>query len=165
VRPVFSQRITPFTIPSAAEEGVASCAAQYALAWKPCHRGLNTSIKRRPLRNACAKGAPMEHSSTVVVTLVLLPFTRRRTERVLIRNCSVAKTPVYPQVPAHAPIWLNLCMPLLGLPAGCGTPLRNRAIRNCKAWFLKFYSSQKPRCKSTSNKSASSTTRSALTSS
>jgi hypothetical protein len=41
--------------------------------------------------------------------------------------CFVAKTPVYPQVPAHAPIWLNLCMPLLGLPAGCGTPLRNRA--------------------------------------
>jgi hypothetical protein len=25
-----------------------------------------------------------------------------------IGTCSVAKTPVYPQVPAHAPIWLNL---------------------------------------------------------
>jgi hypothetical protein len=49
-----------------------------------------------------------------------------------IGTCSVAKTPVYPQVPAHAPIWLNLCMPLLGLPAGCGTPLRNRAIGTIK---------------------------------
>ena len=47
----------------------------------------------------------------------------------LKRTCFVAKTPVYPQVPAHAPIWLNSCMPLLGLPAGCGTPLRNRAKR------------------------------------
>ena len=46
----------------------------------------------------------------------------------VVEICSVAKTPVYPQVPAHAPIWLNLCMPLLSLPAGCGTPLRNRAF-------------------------------------
>ena len=54
----------------------------------------------------------------------------------MIRDCSVAKTPVYPQVPAHAPIWLNLCMPLLGLPAGCGIPLRNRAIRDLNIPFI-----------------------------
>ena len=54
----------------------------------------------------------------------------------LKRTCFVAKTPVYPQFPAHAPIWLNLCMPLLGLPAGCGTPLRNRArVYNNQCWL------------------------------
>ena len=53
------------------------------------------------------------------------------------QSCSVAKTPVYPQVPAHAPIWLNLCMPLIGLPAGCGTPLRNRASESSKAMKLR----------------------------
>ena len=42
--------------------------------------------------------------------------------------CSVAKKLVYPQTPAHAPRWLNLCAPLLGFPAGCGNPLRNRAM-------------------------------------
>ena len=44
-----------------------------------------------------------------------------------IGTCSVAKTPVYPQVPAHAPIWLNLCMPLLGPDKGTSVGYKKSA--------------------------------------